>query len=230
MMPIAHRGLWMPNRTEENTLTAIAAATSAGYGLELDVRLHDNGRLILQHERGDAGWCELQSGAWTPGHTVLLDALRAAPVILWDIKEICAMPRLLDWLSKHDLKTGVLFDMEIADKSGEYVVNTIPSAVSYLCRASERESLFDALSNPVAAGVWLDAWECEWVDAATIATVQAAGKRAYVCSSELHQRPINLRLWREWAGADGIVTDYPHLLAGLDRPELQPAGWHAEAR
>jgi hypothetical protein len=230
MIPIAHRGLWTPDHAAQNSLAAIAAATRAGYGLELDVRLGVGGRLWLQHAAADTPW--LLDGA-NADWTLVLDALRAAPVILWDIKELRAVQPLCQWLVGRDLSgSALLFDLEIAEPAGTWRAdawaNVPDHRPAYLRRASETESLYDALGDEHAAGVWLDAWEREWVDAGTIQTVQAAGKKAFVCSSELHRRPISLRLWRAWAGADGVCTNYPHLLAGLDRPELQPAGWHAE--
>jgi len=236
MITIAHRGLWNPDRASQNGLGAIIAAVEHGYGLELDARIGTGGRIWLQHEATDTPFLlDGANGDWPR----LLDALRAAPVILWDIKEVRVIQRLCAWLLARGL-TGrsLLFDLEIAEPVGTWAYVLHPDEIrlpdyithwpAYLRRASETESLFDALGDRHAAGVWLDAWHSEWVDAATIATVQAAGRTAYVCSSELHQRSINLSLWRAWGAAEGIVTDFPMLLAGLDRPELQPAGWHAE--
>ncbi|MDR0285948.1 MAG: hypothetical protein LBI33_13830, partial [Propionibacteriaceae bacterium] len=48
---IAHRGLF-DNATDhpENTLAAFARAVDAGYGIELDVRLTKDDRLVVAHD------------------------------------------------------------------------------------------------------------------------------------------------------------------------------------
>ena len=45
----AHRGLWNAERPE-NSLAAFAAARDAGYGIELDVHLTADGRLVVHHD------------------------------------------------------------------------------------------------------------------------------------------------------------------------------------
>lgn len=232
---IAHRGHWFPDIETQNRLTAITAAGAAGYGMELDIRVSESKHLRLQHDLlDDQVWLlDLVHEDWFP---TLIAALRAAPVILWDVKEIAAIEPLVAWLAEYNLLgNAILFDQELAGKAIHWGAAMDACAlanhpVSYLRRVSEHahESLYDALDDPDAYGVWLDAWDRDWVTANIIATVQAAGKRAYVCSPELHQRAIALALWRDWAGADGIVTDFPHLLESLSTPPLQPAGWHKE--
>lgn len=239
-VPIAHRGHWWPDRAHQNQLVALQAAVAAGFGVELDVRLWFGDQLMLRHEETDRPWL-LDGGR---SHA-LVDVLHAAPVILWDIKELRVLKPLCRWLRTHALvRSARLFDLELAATVREPGTFSSPRwdmlcaavwaefQVPYLLRASETESLFDALGDPHAAGVWLDAWDREWVDETTIQTVQAANRLAYVCSSELHQRAIRPALWHRWAKADGVCTDFPHLLAGLEidrKPELHPAGWHAEA-
>lgn len=48
--PIAHRGLWTPDGPPENSLGAFQAACSAGYGIELDVRLSADGEAMVFHD------------------------------------------------------------------------------------------------------------------------------------------------------------------------------------
>lgn len=49
--PFAHRGLHGPDTGPENTLPAFAAAVSAGYGIECDVRLLADGEVVVFHDR-----------------------------------------------------------------------------------------------------------------------------------------------------------------------------------
>jgi glycerophosphoryl diester phosphodiesterase len=48
--PIAHRGLWSPEGYPENSLGAVQAACSAGYGIELDVQLSADGEAVVFHD------------------------------------------------------------------------------------------------------------------------------------------------------------------------------------
>ena len=64
-----------------------------------------------------------------------------------------------------------------------------------------------------ADGVWLEQPEEDWIDADTIDNIKGAGKTVWIVSPELHGRTLDLgRLTREWRTADGLCTDYPHLL------------------
>lgn len=48
--PIAHRGLWRGGGAPENSLAAFEAAVRAGYGIELDVRLSEDGEAVVFHD------------------------------------------------------------------------------------------------------------------------------------------------------------------------------------
>lgn len=48
--PVAHRGLWSPDGAPENSLGAFAAASKAGYGIELDVQLSADGEAMVFHD------------------------------------------------------------------------------------------------------------------------------------------------------------------------------------
>lgn len=48
--PIAHRGLWRGGGAPENSLAAFEAASRAGYGVELDVRLSADGEVMVFHD------------------------------------------------------------------------------------------------------------------------------------------------------------------------------------
>ena len=48
--PFAHRGLWRPGESPENSLSAFERACQAGYGIELDVRLSRDGEVMVFHD------------------------------------------------------------------------------------------------------------------------------------------------------------------------------------
>ena len=219
-LPIAHRGWWWPEAKHQNNSSAFWAAAKAGYGLELDVRLWNGNDLVIQHGPRD--------------HTLLLSAelstLFTAPLLAWNLKDMAAAEHLTAFIRRYELvDKSVIFDHELAAREagmpphhGARVLERFQGR-GLLARASDRdESLGEALIGP-GMGVWLDAFEKDWVTAETIRTVHAAQKAAYVVSPELHGRPLDLALWKEWREAEGICTDFPHLLAALqDGAPLEP--------
>lgn len=47
---VAHRGLWSPGGSPENSLGAFQAACAAGYGIELDVQITADGEAVVFHD------------------------------------------------------------------------------------------------------------------------------------------------------------------------------------
>lgn len=206
-MPIAHRGLWWPDQRHQNNSSAFWAAAKAGYGLELDVRLWAGKDLVIQHGPMD--------------HTLLLnaelDALFTAPLLAWNVKDEPGATRLLGFLAQTGMgDKSFLFDFELVEP--RLVQRLMGKGVALAGRASDRkEALEDVLGASWLQAIWLDAFEQDWVTADTIWTVHAAGKAAYVVSPEVHGRPLDLALWAAWSEAEGICTDFPHLLEALQR-------------
>ena len=65
----------------------------------------------------------------------------------------------------------------------------------------------------LAAGVWLDAFERDWIDGQVIGHHREAGKRVALVSPELHGRSQEAQ-WQVWSGLSGgddvmICTDFP---------------------
>ena len=48
--PFAHRGLWTPGEMAENSLAAIEHACQSHYGIEFDVRLTQDGEVVVFHD------------------------------------------------------------------------------------------------------------------------------------------------------------------------------------
>jgi Glycerophosphoryl diester phosphodiesterase len=110
---IAHRGLW-DERVPENTIPAFKNAASAGYGIELDVRLTADGEVVVFHDEtleraaGDSrkieemSFAELESvrvfgsDAGIPKFSVVLSGIAGKVPLIVEIKpqkntkELCA--------------------------------------------------------------------------------------------------------------------------------------------
>lgn len=207
MLPVAHRGFWWPDPARRNTPDALLAAAQQGWAFETDVlwlpeRLTDP--LVVAHTVADPLF---------PIRTIL-PACEAAPAIFWNLKEPRAEVALRDWLDAHGLRDkSYVFDVELYDAAGlDRVVDTF-GREHVLVRCSERkpETLERALAARVH-GIWFDTWETDWVTVAHIEAARQCGLRSYVISAELHARPLRLESWKSLRVADGICTDFPHLL------------------
>ena len=229
----AHRGLWWPDRSAENTLPAFDAAFRAGFGVEVDVRRVLDGPLILAHDKpqmfadlsGLALWEQFLELAW------------AAPSdlpILVNLKE----PGTEADVAKSIQKAGLhprcwLFDFELCGADPTVVKAHAPE-VRCLARVSDRpdgehggdlDGRAAPHLPPWATGFWLDQWEVDWVDADAVDAWGALGP-VFVAAPDLHGRPFDLGLVGGWAKAAGFCTDVPHLITALydpERPELHPA-------
>lgn len=212
MSVIAHRGWWYPTTAAQNTHEALCDALAQGWGVEFDLDL-DGAAMVIRHGS------EVDS---VPLTADLLAALAAsAAPHLWNVKAPGLGAHLVNLFAGAPrlARNAWVFDVELVDPRLPWVC---PS-VRYLARASDRadESLAVALAAPWASGIWLDTWEYDWVTSAVLTAVQAAGRVPFVCSPELHGRPIAIAEWVAWQQAGAFIcTDLPHLMAGLNDPML----------
>ena len=62
--PFAHRGLWRPGESPENSLSAFERACQAGYGIELDVRLSRDGEVMVFHDATLERMAGVEASIW----------------------------------------------------------------------------------------------------------------------------------------------------------------------
>lgn len=195
MIPIAHRGLWWPDKAKQNTPQAIEEAVSFGFGVEIDVWAMPDGGLGVGHNSST--------------HNVRdFSALKDAPLIAWNVKnKLCFLPLLEHIVSIRAYHQSFIFDFELVGEEWNS-----PLAVS---RLSDKET-----SKKERDGYWMDCFEREWrTKEAVHEAVVEQGKKAYLVSPELHGKPILLKQWGDWREAHGICTDAPHLLQSLMNTE-----------
>lgn len=197
MIVLAHRG-WWTHAGERNSMVAFERALSAGFGLEIDVRDQD-GRLVISHDPPVGEVPEL---------AVLLEMFdrhgRPAPLAI-NIKSDglqAGLARLLAPLTERDF---FVFDMSIPDTLGY-----LRAGLTVFTRQSEHEPVPALLDE--AAGVWMDMFESDWVDAAAIRRHADLGLSVALVSPELHGRS-HRDAWEAWRAADGpgvmLCTDFP---------------------
>ncbi len=106
----AHRGLWNEERPE-NSLAAFHAAVEKGYGIELDVHLTKDGRLIVHHDDNlvrmtgtdlriaqstlaEVRACHLPNGEPIPTFDEVLDVVDGVTPLIVEVKDEGNVPAL----------------------------------------------------------------------------------------------------------------------------------------
>lgn len=207
---LAHRGLWR-ERAHRNTPAALEAALAAGFGVETDVR-DCRGELVISHDMPTGGEqrfddfldCYVATGSAAPlAINVKADGLAAA------------IHRAVE---SRGIDTYFCFDMSVPDARG-YDALGMP----FFARLSELEPRSPLADR--AVGIWLDAFEGTWFDAALIRDWLDRGRDVCVVSPELHGRPHE-PLWAivrqclaTAGGAAGrlmLCTDLPERFVGVN--------------
>lgn len=196
---LAHRGLWR-TPAEKNSRGALRTGLERGYGLETDVRDY-GGRLVISHDPPTADALPLET---------LLDDYRgagASGMLALNIKSDGLAAPLVAMLKSYGIANYFVFDMSVPDMRHYHRLGA--NAYS---RHSDVET--EIVGLDASRGVWLDAFQTDWYDAATIGRLLASKKQVAVVSPELHGRdrtPVWTML-REVEDANERLlccTDYP---------------------
>jgi len=193
---LSHRGYWR-DASEKNSQIAFRRSFDLGFGTETDLR-DCAGTLVISHDMPKGGEMTLDDFLALYGDSNLPLALNIKADGMADM--LCAALRranVVNWFA---------FDMSIPDTRGY-----LRAGAPVFMRMSEVER--DPPWMDRAAGVWLDAFDENWFDAATL---EALLNKTRICvvSSELHGRDA-AELWRQ-------LAPFKHrdaLLLCTDRPE-----------
>lgn len=197
MRIISHRGWWrIPN--EKNSIRAFERSFAHGYGTETDVRDLD-GQLVISHDM------PRYSNA-TPLTTVLELAFRHKVPLALNIKADGLAGPLSESMKAFPGLDWFVFDMSIPDMRS-HIAHGNPTYT----RCSDVEC--DPIYFERAHGIWLDALETSWLNAAEIERVLAWGKPVCLVSPELHSRDP-APLWDELKNLQEtalltLCTDFP---------------------
>jgi glycerophosphoryl diester phosphodiesterase len=214
---LAHRGnLTGPAAATENTLPAIEACLSRGWGVEIDIRLDGTGRFYISHDART-------HGADAPADAIFA-CLRAHPgaTVALNIKELGYEAALLRYLHEQQVtRQTFLFDAELiepAPGATARLFRRLDPQIRLAARVSDRrEPVERALGLDCASVIWLDEFERQWASACDVRRLKNQGRAVYAVSPELHGYSIDVarRRWEDFIrwGVDGICTDYPAALA-----------------
>ncbi|HVO55168.1 MAG TPA: hypothetical protein VMT37_12230 [Solirubrobacterales bacterium] len=198
---ICHRGYWIDG-ADPNSRGAFEQGFGRGFGVETDVRDHC-GELVISHDP-------------PRGEQVGLDELLCAyaehgspgPLAL-NVKADGLGAMLAEALAERGVEDWFAFDMSVPDCAA-YARDGLP----YFTRHSEYEATPSLYEQ--SAGVWIDLFESEWLDQATLDAHLEAGKRVCVVSPELHRRDPE-PAWRAWSSWPAFASDRVSVCS--DRPE-----------
>ena len=221
---LAHRGMWA-TRDQRNTPAALAAAFAHGWGVETDIR-DLAGRIAISHDGP------------LPDHTYFLEDLladwrahatpgRLALNVKADGLQEAVHAALMHQLAPEEIGRCFVFDASVPDERLWLRAGHVPTFV----RHSELEPMPTASPHyPLAAGVWLDAFDGEWWDASVVRAHLARGLLVAVVSPELHGRDhracwqllVDAGLWQ----TPGVLlcTDLPAVAQALDPASDPPGG------
>jgi hypothetical protein len=197
---LAHRGLWR-TPDEKNSRSALGTALERGYGLETDVRDY-GGRLVISHDPPTADALPLET---------LLDDYRrmgASGALALNIKSDGLAAPMVAALQSYEVANYFVFDMSVPD-----MLHYHRLGANAYSRHSDVET--EIVGLDCSQGIWLDAFQTDWYDAATIHRLLASEKQVAVVSSELHgrdQRPL-------WTLLRSIDDPGERLLCCTDHPD-----------
>lgn len=201
MIILAHRGWWL-EPAEKNSRQALARAFEAGYGVETDLRDHD-GEVVVSHDPpvGDdhIKLVELLSmfkKAGEPGALAL------------NIKADGLQKPLAQALGEAGVSNYFVFDMSVPDG-----LVYLRHGLTVFTRRSEYEAAPSFLDR--ATGIWVDAFDSDWIGADDLRELSKDGKALALVSPELHGRP-HREVWSRWKAAVSqasapimVCTDFP---------------------
>ncbi len=196
----------------QNHPASVLAALSNGFGAEVDVWSIRDQRLVLRHDESSAVY---EMTLPQPASGMIFLHVKAAQN--GAVECLVNVLRLWGWLEHAYLFCSPSNDGLLVEAKDLVRRSGIGERLMTLVTVTDREGLEVLLDQPDplggADGVWLEQPDEDWVDADIVENVHSVGKTAWVVSPELHGRKLDLGMvTRDWGSADGLVTDYPHLV------------------
>ncbi|EMI7259002.1 hypothetical protein V6932_002705 [Vibrio alginolyticus] len=197
---IAHRGYWL-EQAEQNTAVAFERALSGGYGIETDLRDH-NEVIVISH-----------------------DMPNSASMKFDDFLKICSQydDKLTLALNvKADGLQLLLKDSAIVN-SHFYFDMSVPDMLGYLNKEMMLYSRYSEIETTPSLyehtnGIWLDNFTDAQLDVAALTRFLQDGKRVILVSPELHKRCTS-QYWLslkkflndnpQYSRVIGLCTDFP---------------------
>lgn len=151
---IAHRGLFQPENIPENSCAAFARAVKHGYGIELDVQLTKDGKLVVFHDAMLTRMCgvkrKLRECTYQELREFTLGKSTEKIPLFQDVLNIVAgqVPMIIEVKAEGSWRatTEKLFEV-LGDYSGIFCVESFHPSVLAWCRKNKPEVLRGQLST-----------------------------------------------------------------------------------
>lgn len=212
MKIIAHRGLWT-SVSEQNSEQAFERAFLAGFGIEFDIRDH-NQSLVVSHD--------MPSGAPMPLARLLEMHAELAPEVplAINIKADGLADELKLLTEQYRTGSFFAFDMSVPD-----MIHYLRLGLPCLARCSEFEPF--TVLHAQAQGVWFDCFTHLLPDNIAIQECMDQGQIACVVSAELHDQGHHA----QWAMLKQLSAMYlpssPYLMLCTDEPHAAKEEFNA---
>lgn len=182
MKILAHRGYWKVNNNP-NTLEAFRDAFYRGWGIETDVRGYC-GKLVISHGLPNDS-CPLFADVLNIRDNWEKASKLRLPIAI-NIKADGLKNMLLSF--KKRIAEDFVFDMSVPE-----LIAYKDCGISFFTRQSDVEPIPVCLG--AAAGVWMDGFYHDWIDAAAVKKMLKDVAQAGIISPEIHKRPHDA-LWQ----------------------------------
>ncbi len=198
MIILSHRGFWQ-KKDERNKRDAFVRSFNSGFGTETDLR-DICGKIVISHD--------MPHGDEITFEDVLkiMDG-RNLPLAL-NIKADGQATAIKELLDKYNHTNYFTFDMSIPD-----MVVQIANGLNVYTGQS------DLIKTPIlldkCGGVWLDAFNSDWYDAARLDEIVADSGHVCIVSSDLHKRDTGYQ-WEQIKKSKSFNSD--NLMLCTDKP------------
>ena len=191
---ISHRGLWK-EEVEKNSLISFKQSIDSGFGMETDIRDHNN-ELVISHDIPKS-----QSDLLTLNEFLeLYSESKCELTLALNIKADGLSELLKKSLKLFNINNYFVFDMSIPDTLSYKNNSTI-----FYTRQSEYEK--EPVFYNESRGVWLDEFYSSWIDSKTLKVHYENNKKICIVSPELHGRDYH----SEWEKYKKISIDNPDI-------------------
>jgi glycerophosphoryl diester phosphodiesterase len=211
---LAHRAnVDGPKPALENSFAAMRDALELGFGIETDLRRDSQRRFYIAHDP------QPRTDENDFGKFAALFRKFPERTIAMNVKELGYEADIIALQKSGDLGgNSFYFDFELLERQSpghaQRLIQKLTGGenISMAARLSDHgESLERCLSIP-ANVVWADEFDLLWLTRKEVEAVQAAGRKFYAISPELHgfDETVRLKRWhhfKDWK-IDGLCTDY----------------------
>jgi glycerophosphoryl diester phosphodiesterase len=172
-VPIAHRGLFVPSQAPENSLAAFGAALDGGFGMECDVHVTSDDRVIVFHddtlERLTNGTGQVADKSWSELSSLHLQGTAERIPLLED---------LLALVGQHKQALPLVIELKSFGKAGWDRSGRLEQATLRALQGYTRDVLLKSF-NPYSVQLLLDL-ESEWPVGQLACQMHADGDFGYL--------------------------------------------------